>query len=213
MDRRFHRHRAADDHDDPPAFDLETRQQTCNARRACAFRDLPFVLRNQPSFIPFQTLPQDAKTRNELFFALAMDDIRAGCDLMRPAWERTHGDDGFDSLEVDPTLAYDREATFAVERMSKPMVAPPSKGSGTLRPPTQKSTLVGFQVPKPGGAVSLHRRLGWLAAAAGYDDGERFWEQLVEHLVDIVTEPPGPRKGDACKRGQDCDGDGFEIGV
>jgi hypothetical protein len=23
--------------------------------------------------------------------------------------------------------------------------------------------------------------LGWLAAAAGYDDGERFWEQLVEH--------------------------------
>lgn len=41
-------------------------------------------------------------------------------------------------------------ASFAVERMSKPMVAPPSKGSGTLRPPTQKSTLVGFQVPKPG---------------------------------------------------------------
>src|SRR4030095_5964704 len=24
-------------------------------------------------------------------------------------------------------------------------------------------------------------RLGWLATAAGYDDGERFWEQLVEH--------------------------------
>ena len=37
------------------------------------YRDLPFVLRNQPSFIPFQTLPDDAKTRNELFFALAVD--------------------------------------------------------------------------------------------------------------------------------------------
>ena len=49
----------------------------------------------------------------ELFFALAMDDIRAGCDLMRPVWERTDGVDGFVSLEVDPTLAYDREATFA----------------------------------------------------------------------------------------------------
>jgi len=49
----------------------------------------------------------------EIFFALAMDDIRAGCDLMLPVWERTNGVDGFVSLEVDPTLAYDREATFA----------------------------------------------------------------------------------------------------
>ena len=31
---------------------------------------------------------------------------------MRPVWERTDGIDGFVSLEVDPTLAYDRERTF-----------------------------------------------------------------------------------------------------
>ena len=31
---------------------------------------------------------------------------------MRPVWERTDGVDGFVSLEVDPTLAYDRERTF-----------------------------------------------------------------------------------------------------
>lgn len=37
------------------------------------FRDLPFVLRNQPSYIPFQTLPTDAATTNELFFAVAAD--------------------------------------------------------------------------------------------------------------------------------------------
>lgn len=48
----------------------------------------------------------------EVFFALAMDDIRAACDLMRPAWERTDGVDGWVSLEVDPTLAYDRERTY-----------------------------------------------------------------------------------------------------
>ena len=48
----------------------------------------------------------------EIFFALAMDDIREACDLMRPVWERTDGIDGFVSLEVDPTLAYDRERTF-----------------------------------------------------------------------------------------------------
>jgi hypothetical protein len=37
------------------------------------FRDLPFVLRNQPSFIPFQTLPNDAITKNEFFLAAAVD--------------------------------------------------------------------------------------------------------------------------------------------
>lgn len=37
------------------------------------YRDLPFVLRNQPSFIPFQTIPRDAATSNELFFAVAAD--------------------------------------------------------------------------------------------------------------------------------------------
>ncbi len=37
------------------------------------YRDLPFVLRNQPSFIPFQTLPNAAKTENETFFAASVD--------------------------------------------------------------------------------------------------------------------------------------------
>ncbi len=48
----------------------------------------------------------------EIFFALALDDIRSACDLMRPVWERTGGVDGWVSLEVDPTLAYERERTF-----------------------------------------------------------------------------------------------------
>jgi transaldolase len=48
----------------------------------------------------------------EIFFALAMEDIRGACDLMRPVWDRTAGVDGWVSLEVDPTLAYDRERTF-----------------------------------------------------------------------------------------------------
>lgn len=48
----------------------------------------------------------------DAFFALAQEDIRAACDLMRPVFDRTGGVDGWVSLEVDPTLAYDREATF-----------------------------------------------------------------------------------------------------
>jgi transaldolase len=48
----------------------------------------------------------------EIFLQLAMEDIRRACDLMQPVWERTDHVDGYVSIEVDPTLAYDREATF-----------------------------------------------------------------------------------------------------
>ena len=48
----------------------------------------------------------------EVFFALAIEDIKRACDLLRPVWERTDGVDGFVSLEVDPDLAYERDATF-----------------------------------------------------------------------------------------------------
>jgi len=48
----------------------------------------------------------------EIFLQLAMEDIRRACDLMHAVWEKTNGVDGYVSLEVDPTLAYDREATF-----------------------------------------------------------------------------------------------------
>jgi transaldolase len=51
----------------------------------------------------------DAK---EVFLALARDDIRDACDLLRPVFDR--GDatrDGWVSLEVDPRLANDAEST------------------------------------------------------------------------------------------------------
>ena len=47
-----------------------------------------------------------------IFGELAYEDIRRACDLLRPVWERTDGVDGYVSLEVDPTLAYDREASY-----------------------------------------------------------------------------------------------------
>lgn len=40
-------------------------------------------------------------------------DVRDGCDLMRDVWHRTDGVDGRVSLEVDPRLAHDTEATIA----------------------------------------------------------------------------------------------------
>jgi transaldolase len=48
----------------------------------------------------------------EIFLRLAFDDIREACDLMRSAWDGTEGQDGYVSLEVEPALAHDTEATI-----------------------------------------------------------------------------------------------------
>jgi transaldolase len=51
----------------------------------------------------------------EIFLALARDDIRAACDILRQIWSRPpggHGKDGWVSLEVDPNLAHDTQATI-----------------------------------------------------------------------------------------------------
>jgi transaldolase len=48
----------------------------------------------------------------EIFFQLAETDVRDACDVLHPVWQRTAGQDGFVSLEVDPGLAYDTIATF-----------------------------------------------------------------------------------------------------
>ena len=52
----------------------------------------------------------------ELFFELALDDLRPAAELLRPAWEATRGIDGWVSLEVSPQLAYDTETTVAEAR-------------------------------------------------------------------------------------------------
>jgi transaldolase len=47
----------------------------------------------------------------ELFFKLAIQDLSRAAELFTPIYERTHGVDGFVSLEVSPKLADDTEAT------------------------------------------------------------------------------------------------------
>jgi transaldolase len=48
----------------------------------------------------------------EIFLALARDDIRAACDELRGVWDGGRGRDGWVSLEVDPNLAHDTQATI-----------------------------------------------------------------------------------------------------
>jgi transaldolase len=48
----------------------------------------------------------------EIFIGLARDDIRAACDLLRQVWDDGNGKDGWVSLEVDPNLAHETQATI-----------------------------------------------------------------------------------------------------
>ncbi|HJP40731.1 MAG TPA: transaldolase [Dehalococcoidia bacterium] len=49
----------------------------------------------------------------EGFLEIAVDDIRAATEILRPVYERTNSGDGYVSLEVPPGLAADAEATVA----------------------------------------------------------------------------------------------------
>ena len=54
----------------------------------------------------------EGKEGEELFFELAIEDLREAADLFRPIHERTNGLDGWVSLEVSPLLAHDVDSTL-----------------------------------------------------------------------------------------------------
>jgi transaldolase len=52
----------------------------------------------------------------EAMRAIMTYDVRWGCDVMRPAYDASHGKDGRVSIEVDPRLAHKSDATLAEAR-------------------------------------------------------------------------------------------------
>lgn len=60
-----------------------------------------------------------------VYEALAIRDIRAAADELRPVFDRTGGADGYVSLEVSPYLAYDTQGTIAeAERLWRAVERP-----------------------------------------------------------------------------------------
>jgi transaldolase len=51
-------------------------------------------------------------TAEEAYERLALEDIRAGADILRPVYDESGGADGFISLEVSPALANNPDATL-----------------------------------------------------------------------------------------------------
>ena len=56
---------------------------------------------------------KDGTSVDEAVFLLTTSDVREACDVLRPVYDATDGVDGRVSLEVDPRLAHDTEATVA----------------------------------------------------------------------------------------------------
>ena len=80
-----------------------------------------------------------------------MRDVATACDLLRPVWERTRGRDGYVSIEVDPTLAADTEATIAQathfhEAIARPnlLVKIPATDAGV--PAIEEMTARGYSI-------------------------------------------------------------------
>jgi len=55
----------------------------------------------------------EEKDPKEIFLRLAVKDVQDACDLLRSVWDQGSGKDGYVSIEVDPNLASDTDATIA----------------------------------------------------------------------------------------------------
>jgi transaldolase len=51
-----------------------------------------------------------------IYEELTIEDIQGAADLLRPVYDRTGGDDGYASLEVNPHLAHDTQTTISEAR-------------------------------------------------------------------------------------------------
>lgn len=59
-----------------------------------------------------QELAENTDDPKEMFWGIAGTDIQEACDVLAPVYERSGGVDGFVSLEVQPDIAYDTQATI-----------------------------------------------------------------------------------------------------
>jgi transaldolase len=87
----------------------------------------------------------------ELFFSLALDDVRAAARLLRPAYDASVGRDGFISFECTPDLADDTaatidQATSLWQRLSLPNVMIKVPGTAAGLPAIERLTRHGVNV-------------------------------------------------------------------
>jgi transaldolase len=149
----------------------------------------------------------------ELFFALALDDVREAARQLRSTYEESGGRDGFVSFECTPDLADDSEATVAQaidlwERLAQPNVLIKVPGTQAGLPAIEELTRRGvnvnitllFSVERYEQVIDAYQR--GLRARAGA--GERvdriasvasFFLSRIDTKVDERLPPSSPLRG------------------
>jgi len=99
----------------------------------------------------FVALARAGKSADEIFDALAAEDIRAVADLLRPIYDETQRHDGYVSLEVAPNLAADTEASFRealrlFKLLDRPNVMIKIPGTAAGIPAFQRATAEGVNI-------------------------------------------------------------------
>ncbi len=123
------------------------------------------------------------RSREDLFFDLAIDDLTRAADLFRPVYERTKGVDGFVSLEVSPLLAHDTGATLKAAkdlfaRANRPNLHIKIPGTKEGLPAIEEATFAGIPV----NVTLLFSREQYLAAADA-------WLRGIERRIEAGLDP------------------------
>jgi len=122
------------------------------------------------------------KAGEDLFFELAIEDLRRAADLFLPIWERTNAVDGWVSLEVSPLLAYDTGKTVEAakslhDRAGRPNLFIKIPGTPAGLPAITEAIAAGVPV----NVTLLFSSEQYLAAADAYMKGI---EQRIEQGLD-----------------------------
>lgn len=136
---------------------------------------------------------RDAASRGlsgeDLFFELAVEDLQRAADIFRPIHEATDGVDGWVSLEVSPTLAYDTDATV---REAKALHARAGRDNLFIKIPGTSEGLAAIEeciaAGVPVNVTLLFSAEQYLAAADAYLRGvERRLERGLDPAVGSVA--------------------------
>jgi len=128
------------------------------------------AIKNSSSYdAVIQKKSSEGKSGEELFFELALDDLTRAADLFRPIWDRTHGVDGWVSLEVSPLLAHDTASTLAAAtglhaRAGRPNLFIKIPGTKEGLPAIEEATFAGIPI----NVTLLFSREQYLAAADAF---------------------------------------------
>jgi len=126
---------------------------------------------------------KEGKSGEDLFFELAIEDVTRAADLFRPIWDRTHGVDGWVSLEVSPVLAHDTASTLAAAkalhaRAGRPNLFIKIPGTKEGLPAIEEAIFAGIPI----NVTLLFSHQQYLAAAEAFVRG-------IERRVDAGMDP------------------------